>query len=81
MGLPSKFRPSVAIAVDVTYANDAPMSDPAETGDIALGKGPAICLSSIVNKKLNERLRNAAEKCGLNVQEEVAAGRTGTDAE
>lgn len=77
----SKFRPSVAIAVDVTYANDAPMSDPAETGDIALGKGPAICLSSIVNKKLNERLRNAAEKCGLNVQEEVAAGRTGTDAD
>ena len=77
----SKVKPDVAIAVDVTYAQDYPGTDPAESGDVKLGGGPVICNSSIANKKVNELLKNCARENGIPYQIESFLGRTGTDAD
>ena len=72
-------KPSCCIAVDVTWANDCPGGDPAKNGDIRLGRGPALCVSGMVNKKMNALLKKTAEECGIPVQYETAGGRTYTD--
>ena len=77
----SRVKPSVAIAVDVTYAQDYPGTDPAESGDVKLGKGPVICNSSIANKKVNELLKACAKENNIPYQVESFVGRTGTDAD
>lgn len=77
----SKVHPNVAIAVDVTYAQDYPGTDPAESGDVKLGGGPVICNSSIANKKLNDLMKTCAEKADIPYQTESFLGRTGTDAD
>ena len=77
----SKVKPDVAIAVDVTYAQDYPGTDPAESGDVKLGAGPVICNSSIVNRKVNELLKNCARENEIPYQIESFLGRTGTDAD
>ena len=75
----SAIRPSCAIAVDVTWASDCPGTDPAETGFVKLGGGPVLCLSGMVNKKMNELLARIAAEKGIPVQYEIAGGRTHTD--
>ncbi len=77
----SRIKPDVALAVDVTYAQDYPGTDPQESGDVSLGKGPAICNGSICNKKLNEFLKQCAKTKNISYQMESAIGRTGTDAD
>ena len=77
----SRVKPDVAIAVDVTYAQDYPGTDPAESGDVKLGAGPVICNSSIANKKVNDLLKSAARDKGIPYQIESFLGRTGTDAD
>lgn len=77
----SKVKPDVAIAVDVTYAQDYPGTDPAESGDVKLGGGPVICNSSIANKKVNDLLKKCARENGIPYQMESFLGRTGTDAD
>ena len=77
----SRVKPNVAIAVDVTYAQDYPGTDPAESGDVKLGKGPVICNGSMANKKVNELLKACAEENNIPYQIESFAGRTGTDAD
>ena len=77
----SKVRPNVALAVDVTYAQDYPGTDPAESGDVKLGGGPVICNSSIANRKVNELLKTCAKEKGIPYQIESFLGRTGTDAD
>lgn len=77
----SGIRPNVAIAVDVTYAQDYPGTDPAESGDVKLGKGPVICNSSIANKKVNDLLKTCAKEKDIPYQTESFVGRTGTDAD
>ena len=77
----SKVKPNVAIAVDVTYAQDYPGTDPAESGDVKLGGGPVICNSSIANKKLNDLMKACAKKGDIPYQVESFLGRTGTDAD
>lgn len=74
-------EPDVAIAVDVTYAQDYPGTDPTESGDVRLGKGPVICWSSINNQKLNQLLIDCAQAHSLPFQMETAIARTGTDAD
>ena len=74
-------NPNVAIAVDVTYAQDYPGTDPNESGNVRLGRGPVICNSSIVNKKVNELLKACAKEHEIPFQIESFVGRTGTDAD
>ena len=75
----SRIKPNIAIAVDVTYTSDNCGISDAQTGDIALGKGPVICNNPSIHKKVNQQLRDCANKLGISVQTEAASGRTGTD--
>lgn len=75
----SRIKPACALAVDVTWASDAPGGDPASTGEVKLGSGPVLCIGSAVNKKMNELLKKTAEEVGVSIQWEIATGRTGTD--
>ena len=77
----SAVNPNVAIAVDVTYAQDYPGTDPNESGKVELGKGPVICNSSIANKKVNNLLKSIAKEKEIPYQMESFVGRTGTDAD
>ena len=77
----SAVNPNVAIAVDVTYAQDYPGTDPNESGKVELGKGPVICNSSMANKKVNDLLKSIAKEKGIPYQVESFIGRTGTDAD
>lgn len=77
----SRIEPTCAIAVDVTFATDYQGTDPAETGDVRIGKGPVLCNSTICSKTMNRILREAAAALDMNVQTEAAVGRTGTDAD
>ena len=75
----ARVKPDCAIAVDVTWASDAPGTDPADTGDVKLGGGPVLCIASVVNKKMNALLKEVAENLKIDIQWEIATGRTGTD--
>lgn len=77
----SSIMPNVAIAVDVTYAQDYPGTSPEESGNVKLGKGPVICNSSIANKKVNALLKTCAQDRQIPYQVESFIGRTGTDAD
>ena len=77
----SRIKPDVAIAVDVTYAQDYPGTNPEESGDVHLGKGPVICNSSMANAKVNALLKSCAESKKIPYQMESFIGRTGTDAD
>ncbi len=77
----SRVKPNVAIAVDVTYAQDYPGTNPAESGDVQLGKGPVICNGSIANRKVNELMKTCAKENNIPYQMESFMGRTGTDAD
>ncbi|MBR0230544.1 MAG: M20/M25/M40 family metallo-hydrolase [Erysipelotrichaceae bacterium] len=75
----AQVKPSCVIAVDVTWASDCPGTDPAETGEVKLGGGPVLCMSGMVNKKMNGLLEKIAQEKGINIQKEVAGGYTHTD--
>lgn len=77
----SRVMPNVAIAVDVTYAQDYPGTSPQESGNVQLGKGPVICNSSIASKKVNDLLKVCAADKNIPYQMESFIGRTGTDAD
>ena len=77
----SRIKPDVAIAVDVTYAQDYPGAKPEESGDVHLGKGPVICNSSMANAKVNNLLKTCADAKNIPYQLESFVGRTGTDAD
>lgn len=74
-----RVKPTLAIAVDVTYTSDYPGTDEASTGDVRVGGGPVLVNNPACHKKLLKLLRKAAEKCGIQVQTEAANGRTYTD--
>ena len=75
----ARIHPTCALAVDVTWASDAPGEDPSGTGEVKLGNGPVLCMGSAVNKPMNALLKKTAEDLGMAVQWEIATGRTGTD--
>lgn len=77
----SAVAPNVAIAVDVTYAQDYPGANPQESGNVKLGGGPVICNSSMANRKVNDLLKACAREKGIPYQMESFIGRTGTDAD
>ena len=53
--------------------------NPAETETVELGKGPVLCNSPIVVKKLNQKMEACAQKAGIPVQREAASRLTCTD--
>ena len=55
--------------------------DPAEMGQVELGKGPVLCYSPIVAKELNENMERTAKKANIPVQWEVASRLSYTDAD
>lgn len=75
----SRVQPNIAIAVDVTYTSDNCGISEAESGDIALGKGPVLCNNPSIHKKVNACLRDCARALDVAVQTEAASGRTYTD--
>lgn len=77
----ARIRPTAAVVVDVTYCTDYEGVNPAETGDVKLGAGPALCAAPIVAKKLNARMEECAARMQISVQKEATSGLTYTDAD
>lgn len=75
----ARLKPDCCIAVDVTWASDAPGTNPSDTGEVKLGGGPVLCMGSAVNKPMNALLKQIAQELDMKVQWEVAGSRTGTD--
>lgn len=75
----TRIHPDMAIVVDVTYCSDYQRVNPADMGKVELGKGPVLCDSPIMAKKLNEKLEKCAEEKQISIQWEVASGWTHTD--
>lgn len=75
----SRIKPSLAVVVDVTYTSDNSGVNPADTGTVELGKGPVLCYSPIVAKRLNRKMEECAQKAGIPIQWEVASRLTHTD--
>lgn len=74
-------QPDIAIAVDVTFTSDIPGVDKRAYGEVALGKGPTLTLGAAMHPAINARLQELAAKHNIPLQIEIAAGRTGTDAD
>ena len=69
--------------IDPDYAMVADVTGAVIPGDSRkepkMGEGPSITLSPITDRKMNKLLMELAEKKGIKLQREVAAGRTGTN--
>lgn len=76
-----RIEPDIAIAIDVTFTSDIPGADKRIYGEVSLGKGPTISLGAALHPKVNQHLRDLAEKHKIPVQIEIAPGGTGTDAD
>ncbi|UJL45143.1 M20/M25/M40 family metallo-hydrolase [Virgibacillus sp. NKC19-16] len=74
-------KPTMAIAVDVTFATDYPGVNKNKHGDIRLEGGPVLAKGAPINRKINKLLENAAQKLNMNVQYELTPRMTGTDAD
>jgi endoglucanase len=74
-------RPDVAIAVDVTFATDAPGTDEKELGRHKFGSGPVINRGSTMDPAVFELLHETAEAEGIPFTVSASARATGTDAD
>ncbi len=68
-----------AISVDVSFANQPDISG--QYSKIELGKGPMICISPILNRKMSNKLIELAESNNIPYQLEPISGATGTNAD
>lgn len=73
--------PTMAIAVDVTFATDYPYVNKNKHGDIKLEGGPVLAKGAPINIKINRLLEEAARFKGMSVQYELTPRMTGTDAD
>ncbi|GGD06277.1 M20/M25/M40 family metallo-hydrolase [Pontibacillus salipaludis] len=74
-------EPTMAIAVDVTFATDYPYVNKNKHGDIKLEGGPVLAKGAPINIKINRLLEEAARSKGMSVQYELTPRMTGTDAD
>jgi endoglucanase len=72
-------NPDLAVIFDVTFTSDHPSVDKMAYGDIALGKGPVLCIGANINDKALALLKETAKECKIDVQYEISTMRTGTD--
>lgn len=75
----SRIRPDLAVVVDVTYCSDYGDKETTEAGTVELGKGPVLCNSPTIAKKLNEKMEQSAANIQISLQREAASGLTYTD--
>jgi len=74
-------RPDVAIAVDVTFATDAPGTDEKELGRHKFGSGPVLTRGSTLDPAVFELLHATAEAEGIPFTVSATSRATGTDAD
>jgi endoglucanase len=74
-------RPDVAIAVDVTFATDAPGTDEKELGRHKFGSGPVLTRGSTLDPAVFELLHATAEAEDIPFTVSATARSTGTDAD
>lgn len=76
-----ELRPTLAVAVDVTHATDAPGIDENQEGSHHLGTGPVISRGATLSPKVFDLLVDAAEASGVDHTFAGSGNRTGTDAD
>jgi putative aminopeptidase FrvX len=74
-------EPQLAIAVDVTHANDVRGGDPEDEGKVVLGGGPTLSRGPSIHSGVFELLHETAEAEKLPFSVEVSRGTTNTDAD
>jgi endoglucanase len=74
-------EPQVAIAVDVTHANDVRGGEPEDEGSVLLGKGPTLARGPSMHSAVFELLYETAEAEKIPFAVEVTRGTTSTDAD
>ena len=74
-------EPQVALAVDVTHANDVRGGEPEDEGRVVLGEGPTIARGPSMHPTVFELLYETAEAEGIPFGVEVTRGTTSTDAD
>lgn len=77
----ANLKPTMALALDVTFATDYPSVSRAKYGEIDIEKGPVLAKGAPINWKINQWLEEAAERLNLTLQYELTPRRTGTDAD
>jgi endoglucanase len=77
----ARVNPTMAIAVDVTFASDHPAVDKKELGDIKLGGGPVLARGSVISPVVFGLLRECAEAEGIPVVVRAVGRDTATDAD
>jgi endoglucanase len=75
------FEPQVAVAVDVTFATDAPGMDKRQYGDVKLGGGPVLSRGSANSSVLFDLLCEVAEAEQIPYAVQINPAYTGTDAD
>ncbi|WP_010532304.1 M20/M25/M40 family metallo-hydrolase [Lentibacillus jeotgali] len=74
-------EPSMAIAIDVTFATDYPAVNKNKHGDVRLDGGPVLAKGAPINIKINQLLEKTARQLNMKVQYELTPRMTGTDAD
>jgi putative aminopeptidase FrvX len=74
-------EPQVAIAVDVTHANDVRGGEPEDEGKVVLGGGPTVARGPSIHPAVFELLHETAEAEKIPFTVEVSRGTTSTDAD
>jgi putative aminopeptidase FrvX len=74
-------EPQVALAVDVTHANDVRGGEPEDEGKVVLGGGPTISRGPSIHRAVFELLYETAEAESIPFAVEVTRGTTSTDAD
>ncbi|MBV6521874.1 MAG: putative aminopeptidase YsdC [Gemmatimonadaceae bacterium] len=76
-----RVAPTMAIAVDVTFATDHPSIEKKEVGEHAIGGGPVLTRGSVVSPVVFTVLRDAAARLDIPVTVHAAGRGTSTDAD
>ena len=72
-------QPDLAIAVDVTFANDTPQKKDSRSVNTRLGKGPAITLKDdgyLIPQRMKAFVETTAERAGIHLQYDISTGAT-----
>jgi endoglucanase len=80
---PSAFRldPRLAIAVDLTFATDAPGVEKKQQGEHKIGSGPVLSRGSAIHPLMFERMAETAEREGIPYTIQASPRQTSTDAD